>query len=149
MITAAILNDSTEVIKIGNIQTLVTITIYENGTRTVDNQRGALLTLESGQDEGQALIVNRLYANGTLITEINNVPTFAFYPDGTHTLIVNGQEVEQRNQNRVPWFALFQQILFFIQIIFQILFVQLVEENLSLIDLEQIFLCRQLTFIIW
>lgn len=112
MITAAILNDSTEVIKIGNIQTLVTITIYENGTRKVENQRGALITLESGQDQGQTLIVNRLYANGSLFTEINNVPTFAFYPDGTHTIVVNGQEVEQRNQNRVPWFALFKQISF-------------------------------------
>ena len=93
-------------INIGNILPLATITIYKNGTRVVDNRHGSLLqALESGEDEGKALIINRLYANGTLVSEIYNGPTFVIFSNGTRLIQFNGDEFVQKAGKKVPWFA--------------------------------------------
>ena len=61
--------------------------------------------LESGEDEGKALIVNRLYANGTLVSEIYNGPTFVIFSNGTRLIQFNGDEFVQKAGKKVPWFA--------------------------------------------
>lgn len=78
LITATIRKGSFEVINIGPG---ATITIFKNGTRVVKYQRKNVLNgLKSGKDVGKPLIVNKLYANRTLVSEINKKLSFIIRP---------------------------------------------------------------------
>lgn len=112
LISATILNVSKEVIKIGPH---ATITIFKNGTRVVEHQdENVLQGLQSGEDEGKALIVNKVYVNRTVVSSIYNDYTFIIQPKyKSFTVYANNQKYVHKNVE-VPWFVVLLKLLKFL-----------------------------------
>ena len=115
LITATILKKRTEVIDVRDIGPIVTI--HANGTRFVDNRNGGKpnaapagqtikvlrLKIIDKKADGSAYVVNRLYANKTLITQIQNGPTVTIYPNETRFVCYQGNDIVQNERKKEPW----------------------------------------------
>ena len=92
-----------------NIGPGATITIFKNGTRVVKYQRKNVLNgLKSGKDVGKPLIVNKLYANRTLVSEINKKLSFIIRPKYNRFIVykyINNKKYLHTSK-KVPWFVL-------------------------------------------
>lgn len=106
LITATIRKGSKEVI---NIVPSENITIFKNGTREVKyQQKNVLNGLKSGKDVGKALIVNKVYANRTVVSEINKKRSFIIRPKYKRFVVykyINNKKYVHRPR-KVPWFVL-------------------------------------------
>ena len=70
--------------------------------------------LQSGEDEGKALIVNKVYVNRTVVSSIYNDYTFIIQPKyKSFTVYANNQKYVHKNVE-VPWFVVLLKLLKFL-----------------------------------